>query len=254
MNNQKGFAPIVIILIVVGILAVAGGVWYWQSQYGLFCAKVGQALTTRPDLPKLPLIGKYSCCKGLSMISAAPEAKYMEINGEYVSPLGSGIICSDCGNGICEQWEHKYNCPKDCVKDETANWKTYQNEEYGFEVKYPKDFAFELSKPTGIDTITFADKTKPTSFNPPQYATIDWIAIYSGQALTNERLLSIKAQQERWRRGESVKIGTEDAIKFLPMKEGESTLFLIRHGEIMVEIGMYLSQKHIDLSTFKFIK
>ncbi len=140
MNNQKGFAPIVIILIVVGILAVAGGVWYWQSHYGLFCAKTGLTLTTRPDLPKLPLIGKYNCCKGLSMISAAPEAKYMEINGEYVPPLGSGIICSDCGNKICEQWEHKYSCPRDCVKDETADWKTYVNNDYGFGFKYPQTF------------------------------------------------------------------------------------------------------------------
>jgi len=30
--------------------------------------------------------------------------------------------------------------PEKVVKDETANWKTYRNEEYGFEFKYPKEW------------------------------------------------------------------------------------------------------------------
>lgn len=31
------------------------------------------------------------------------------------------------------------------IRDETADWETYRNEEYGFKVKYPKDFSFEIS-------------------------------------------------------------------------------------------------------------
>lgn len=32
------------------------------------------------------------------------------------------------------------------LSDEIANWKTYRNEEYGFEVKYPQEWKFEESK------------------------------------------------------------------------------------------------------------
>lgn len=32
------------------------------------------------------------------------------------------------------------------VEDETANWKTYSNEEYGFKIKYPKDWGKEVKK------------------------------------------------------------------------------------------------------------
>lgn len=33
---------------------------------------------------------------------------------------------------------HKFGAPKEGVKDETAGWKTYKSEEYGFEIKYPE--------------------------------------------------------------------------------------------------------------------
>lgn len=34
-NNQKGIAPIVMILIIVGVLVIGGGVWYFQNQKGI---------------------------------------------------------------------------------------------------------------------------------------------------------------------------------------------------------------------------
>jgi len=36
--------------------------------------------------------------------------------------------------------------PEKVLKDETANWKTYRNEEYGFEIKYPKDWDWTIIK------------------------------------------------------------------------------------------------------------
>lgn len=38
------------------------------------------------------------------------------------------------------------NNNKNQQKNETANWKVYKNEEYGFEFKYPDDYSFEVKK------------------------------------------------------------------------------------------------------------
>lgn len=40
--------------------------------------------------------------------------------------------------------------PEKVVKDETADWKTYRNEEYGFEVKYPNNWKI-IEGPSGSD-------------------------------------------------------------------------------------------------------
>lgn len=40
-----------------------------------------------------------------------------------------------------EEPQHQSTVP--VIKDETAAWQTYRNEEYGFEIKYPNDFLYQ---------------------------------------------------------------------------------------------------------------
>lgn len=89
--NQKGISSIVIILIIVGVLGLAGGVWYYLVE-------------TTP-------IGPGPCPQDLKTCPDGTQVGRALPNCEFAS------------------------CPE--VKDETADWKTYQNDEYGFEVKYP---------------------------------------------------------------------------------------------------------------------
>ncbi len=93
MKNNKGIVPILIILIIVGVLAVTGGTYYFLVKK-----------TPKP-------------------VGCTMEAK--------ICPDGSAVGRT---GPKCEFAE----CPT--VKDETVDWKTYANEEYGYKIKYPKEY------------------------------------------------------------------------------------------------------------------
>jgi len=75
------------------------------------------------------------CCKGLTIITHG-DSFDENCNLEFRVGVTGGGVCSNCGNGICEEWETKCNCSKDCtgnnvspldrVKDDKIKSSLYQ--------------------------------------------------------------------------------------------------------------------------------
>ena len=64
-------------------------------------------------------------------------------------------------------------------EDKTANWKTYRNEEYGFEIKYPKDFTIENINHQGIKVV-FPESYKNQSYIFKNDVRNAWIGVGVG--------------------------------------------------------------------------
>jgi len=54
-----------------------------------------------------------TCCEGLDEIY---PAYIFDANCNNLGMVGWLFLCSDCGNGFCESWESRCNCPADCAQ------------------------------------------------------------------------------------------------------------------------------------------
>lgn len=82
---------------------------FWKSKcQDVICMEGGE-----PDINYLssyskPISFSSHCCEGLKYIRRIKNLETCE------SVQSGEMICSNCGNNLCEQWENKCNCPADC--------------------------------------------------------------------------------------------------------------------------------------------
>jgi len=89
------------------------------------CAREGESVGSCADCKK--------CCQGLQPMD------YLKYNSECVnSPTSGGGVCSNCGNGICDEEnnEDECNCPEDCGEIKIPDWAIYKNEKLGITLKH----------------------------------------------------------------------------------------------------------------------
>ncbi len=116
---QKGSAPLIIILGMLVILGIVGGAYYF-----------GKSLSKTPDKSK----------------ACTEEAKQCP-DGSFVGRVGPNCEFKPCPSVT----------PK--TSDETANWKMYINQKFGFSMKYPKDW---IVKENGNNSIWVSNTNEET--------------------------------------------------------------------------------------------
>ena len=180
--------------------------------------------------------------------------------------------------------------PESAVKDLTANWKTYTNTEYGFEVKYPGDWEVWGEFVNTTQSGDFVVGIRPKNWlETRMYDNISpmYIAIYKNQyqAKNTESIMStlgFKSLSDgsygiQDLNTKTIRPATEIEINGWKGLKGVSSIalssienkldisavenlraFLARDGHYFVEFTMYpiISNQIFDqiLSTFKFIK
>lgn len=100
------------LIIVVVILLIIGLYFYLNAEKPEdSCIKAGKVIQSPAVLGEI----QGECCEGLTEIQDFPVPLTEEFNCEEIQPAGNDLICSACGNNVCEKnWENKCNCQEDC--------------------------------------------------------------------------------------------------------------------------------------------
>lgn len=148
--------------------------------------------------------------------------------------------------------------------DETANWKTYTNEKYGFSFKYPGDWTYKTN--AGTETLLTIGLFPPSKTEGYEYFGDITINVENSNGLTLEDFAKEKnyasATEIEWNstaESEPINISGVSGIKY-PQIAGmmPSTISIVKSGNYVYEIQDIKPSHQQDgiydqiLSTFEF--
>ena len=171
---------ILLFLVLIGILLISIGIWkrkvtygkvliglgvlligiFFFGPFGIFYSCEGYSNYLRDELQKINKPCESSeDCELISYFPCKPYCinKEVDLSAFYSLQRKRPLFCPlyrciapevkwrcICENNTCTIKEKELVEEK--IEDETANWKTYRNEEYGYEIKYPKDWEYGTDK------------------------------------------------------------------------------------------------------------
>lgn len=81
--------------------------------------------------------------------------------------------------------------------DETANWKTYKNDKYGFEISYPDNWGFNTNTSNGKDGF-FISFSHATEISIIPQGEFDYGPPWTQPAISNDVLTGKKVKIQKW--------------------------------------------------------
>ena len=117
---------LIIRVVVVVVIAIALGIYFYPSgeepePTPSKCGGQGESIVPNP------INQVDECCEGLKDVSDTrlSIADGCYVTGQFFDGIHS-IICSNCGNGICENVEGVCGCAEDCIGKEKSDFNTIQ--------------------------------------------------------------------------------------------------------------------------------